>query len=78
MSDQRGFPARPLEPETPLKRRGLLVGAGAAGAAAVAATALPVAVPEAAAVAAAPGPVDGAAGYRLSAHVLRYYETART
>jgi hypothetical protein len=61
-----------------VKRRGWLLGLGAAGAAAVVAKALPVAAvaePELA-VAAAVTPQAG--GYQLSPHVLRYYETART
>jgi hypothetical protein len=64
----------------PLKRRGLLVGAalaGAAGAAALAAKSLAGAAPIAPEVALAPKLIDTAAGYRESAHVLRYYETAR-
>lgn len=64
----------------PLKRRGWLLGLGAAGAAAVVAKALPVAVVEqqAVAVAATVAPEAGAGGYQLSPHVLRYYETARS
>jgi len=58
-------------------RRGVLIGAGAAGAAAVAATAIPQA-PKADAVAAAPAAVpDPGGGYRLSPHVMRYYQTAK-
>lgn len=58
------------------KRRSLLIGAGAAGAALVAAKAVPVA-PTDIATAAAQVADDGSAGYRLSPHVLRYYETAK-
>jgi len=60
-----------------LSRRGMLMGAGAAGAVAVAASAIPQA-PKAAPVAAAPeaAPEQGG-GYRLSAHVMRYYQTAK-
>jgi hypothetical protein len=55
----------------------VLIGAGAAGAAAVAATAIPQA-PKADAVAAAPAAVpDQGGGYRLSPHVMRYYQTAK-
>jgi hypothetical protein len=59
-----------------LERRDVVVGIGVVGAAAVAAQVLPgsAAVPAAAAVA------DGSstdAGYRLSAHVQRYYETTK-
>jgi len=62
----------------PLKRRGLLLGAGAAGAAVLAVKALPVAAPIAPAAAATTGAlVDTAGGYQLTAHVLRYYETTR-
>ena len=65
-------------PASPLKRRGLLLGVGAAGAAAIAAKALPgVGAPAAATLAAATPPVGEATGYQLSAHVLRYYETTR-
>jgi len=56
----------------PLKRRGLLLGAGAAGAAAVAANTLPVAP-----VAVATKPAVEPGGYQLTQHVLRYYETAK-
>ena len=79
MSKHHGSDAKPLPPANPLKRRGLLAGAGAAGAAAVAATALPgvtPAVPEVAAAAAKPAGTS--AGYQLTAHVLRYYETTRS
>jgi len=62
----------------PLKRRGMLCGTGVAVAAGVAA-----AVVSRSLQAPAPEPVapvakdEGAAGYRLSQHVLHYYETAR-
>ena len=62
----------------PLKRRGMLFGVGvtvAAGAvAAVASRTLQSADPEPAALARKDEVADG---YRLSAHVQRYYETAR-
>ena len=64
----------------PTNRRGVLLGAGAAAAAgAVAALAArsPGAAPEPVA-AKAQARVEDAAGYRLSEHVRRYYETART
>ncbi|HEX6362123.1 MAG TPA: formate dehydrogenase [Albitalea sp.] len=65
----------PSAPST--KRRGLLLGAGVAGAAAIAARALPTAPAEdVAAPAAKPAP-DTKAGYRLTQHVLRYYETTK-
>jgi hypothetical protein len=60
----------------PLKRRGLLLGAGAAGAAVLAVKALPAAAPIAS-TAAAPSVADAAGGYQLTPHVLRYYETTR-
>jgi hypothetical protein len=67
----------PTPAPQPLKRRGLLVGAGAAGAAVLAVKVLPGAAPVAPVVAAAKAVVDGAGGYQLTPHVLRYYETAR-
>ena len=63
---------------TPLKRRGLLIGAGAAGAAVLAVTALPGTAPLATAVASnAKKLVDTSAGYQVTDHVLQYYATAR-
>ena len=60
-----------------LSRRGMLVGAGVAGAAAVAARAIPQAArPPVAAAAPQAAPEEGG-GYRLSAHVMRYYQTAK-
>jgi hypothetical protein len=65
-------------PAQVLKRRGLLIGAGAAGAAVLAAKALPGAAPVAAPVAAAAAKVvDPAGGYQVTDHVLRYYATTR-
>ena len=62
----------------PLKRRGLLIGAGAAGAAVLAAKALPGVAPVASTAAvAAKKVIDTSGGYQVSEHVLRYYETAR-
>lgn len=69
-------PAKPLPAAQPLKRRGLLIGMGAAGAAAVAVKALPDAAPQAEPAAAAVSQAV-ADGYQVSPHVLRYYETAR-
>ena len=61
----------------PTRRRSLLLGAGVAGAAAVAAKVLPIAPTEmVAAPLARPAPEAGG-GYRLSQHVLRYYETTK-
>jgi hypothetical protein len=73
----RSVASNPSTPTPPLKRRGLLVGAGIAGAAALVAKALPGAAPVAPAVAIAPKVIDTSGGYRESAHVLRYYETTR-
>jgi hypothetical protein len=61
---------------SPTKRRGLLLGAGAAGAALIAAKALPVAPTEVAAAPAKPAR-DDKGGYQLTQHVLRYYETTK-
>ena len=73
---QTAGPAKPLPAAHPLKRRGLLIGMGAAGAAVVAVKALPdAAAPAEPAAAAAPQAEAG--GYQVSPHVLRYYETAR-
>jgi hypothetical protein len=59
-------------------RRGLLIGAGAAGVAAVAATRLvPAAAPVEVAQAAAPEAAAERLGYRLTPHVQRYYQTAK-
>ena len=61
-------------------RRHLLAGLGAAGAAGVAVTALPLmhkAAPVAAAPAALAAVPTAGGGYQLSAHVLRYYQTAK-
>lgn len=68
--------AKPLPAAQPLKRRGLLIGMGAAGAAAMAVKALPDAAPQATPAAAAV-PQATAGGYQASPHVMRYYETAR-
>lgn len=71
--------AKRSDPGAFVGRRGLLIGAGAAGVAAVAATRLvPAAAPvEVAAVAAAPLAAEERLGYRLTPHVLRYYQTAK-
>lgn len=60
-----------------LSRRGILVGAGVAGAAAVAVTAIPQAARAPAAAAAPQTPPEQGGGYRLSEHVMRYYQTAK-
>jgi len=61
---------------SPTKRRGLLIGAGVAGAAAIAAKVVPTAPVEAVAAATQPGR-DTKGGYQLTQHVLRYYETTK-
>lgn len=63
----------------PLKRRGVLLGAAAAaGAAVVAAKVLPGAGDAAAGAALPAKAAESTGGYRLTAHVQRYYDTART
>ena len=64
--------------KNPVDRRAMLAGAGAVGALAAAASLLPGAE-KATAVATADmkAPPDTAAGYRLTEHVKRYYQTAR-
>lgn len=65
------------EPAPRLARRGMLLGAAAtAGAGAVAVLAARSLAPEEAA--APQARTEDSAGYRLSEHVRRYYETART
>jgi hypothetical protein len=70
-------------PPTPVARRGLVAGLGIAGAAALAVKLVPGAAPTTATSGATPGArpaADAAAdgGYRLSAHVKRYYETTQS
>ena len=62
-----------------LSRRRLFAGAGTAGALAAAAVALPALKPaEDAAVATSPKPApDKGGGYRVTQHVLDYYQTTR-
>ena len=60
------------------KRRHLIAGAGTAGALAAGAALVPLAPqPAAGPLADAKPPTDGKTGYRLTDHVLRYYQTAR-
>ena len=61
---------------TPLSRRHLFAGAGTAGALAAAAAVLPLQREAAPVVAAKPAPAGGG-GYQLTAHVQRYYQTAK-
>ncbi|MEP7099101.1 MAG: formate dehydrogenase [Burkholderiales bacterium] len=80
MSDSTADRSKPATAATanPLKRRGLLIGAGAAGAAVLAVKALPGAGSVAPTVAAtAKKVIDTSGGYQVTDHVLRYYETAR-
>jgi len=65
------------EPAPALKRRGLLLGAGVAGAAVLAAKALPGTAGEVVVEAAVKPALDPAGGYQLTPHVLRYYETTK-
>ena len=58
-------------------RRGVVIGAGMAGAAALAGHALLRSGVEAPASAAGAVAADKAEGYRLTPHVLRYYETTK-
>ena len=63
---------------TPATRRGLVIGAGVAGAAALAVKVMPGQAVATTAVATVAKPaVDTAGGYQLTQHVLRYYETTR-
>jgi NCAIR mutase (PurE)-related protein len=67
------------DPKSKLSRRNLVAGAGTVGALAAAAAVLPVAreaEPAAATTGAKPEPGDSA-GYRLTAHVQRYYQTTK-
>lgn len=76
MSDSTADRSPPVAPH-PLKRRGLLIGAGAAGAVVLAAKTLPGVAPVAPAVVAAKKAIDPSGGYQVTDHVLRYYETTR-
>lgn len=63
---------------TPLSRRRLFAGAGTAGALAAVAAALPLVQPAAPTVAQLPKAApEAGGGYQLSAHVQRYYQTAK-
>ena len=62
----------------PVARRGLLIGAGVAGATAVVAGKLTASAPAATEVAAAAAvQADPKSGYRVTAHVQRYYQTTK-
>ncbi len=60
-----------------LSRRTVFAGVGAAGALAAVAAVLPKAEPAPEAVAEPVAPAQDADGYRLTAHIQRYYQTAR-
>ncbi len=77
MSNEVSDPT-PRNTANPLKRRGLLLGVGAAGAAALAVKVMPGAVPVATVAVAAKKVFDPAGGYQVTPHVLRYYETTRS
>ncbi|WP_428425279.1 formate dehydrogenase [Methylibium sp.] len=67
------------DPKSKLSRRRVFAGAGTLGALAAAAAVLPVAretEPAAAAAGVKPEP-DKSGGYRLTAHVQRYYQTTK-
>ncbi len=64
--------------QAPATRRGLVIGAGVAGAAALAVKVVPgQAVATTAAATPAHPTVDKTGGYQVTQHVLRYYETTR-
>ena len=68
----------PSAPPSPLSRRRLFAGAGTAGALAAAATVLPLGRPaEPLAQATPPAAPEAGGGYQLTAHVQRYYQTAK-
>jgi hypothetical protein len=74
----QGDPGTRSDPGSPLKRRGVLLGTGAVALAGVAgAVASRNAPTEVAQVQAKLRPEGEADGYRLTAHVRRYYETIR-
>jgi len=62
----------------PPQRRSLLVGAASLGASVLAVKALPGAAPQPAVAETPPAGAETAGGYRLTDHVLRYYQTARS
>lgn len=61
----------------PIQRRNWVLGVGAAGAAVIAVKVLPAAAPLAPVAVAAKTAVDSSAGYQLTAHVQRYYDSTR-
>ena len=78
MTESVPTPASSPNPTSPLKRRGVRLGAAAAAGAAAVATKLAGGSAVEAGVAAVPAKsTEGAAGYRLTEHVKRYYESTR-
>ena len=68
----------PVSPASPVSRRRLFAGAGTAGALAAVATVLPLQKQAVVATGTALQPAaDANGGYQLTAHVQRYYQTAR-
>ncbi len=66
------------DPQSKLSRRRVFAGAGTLGALAAAAAVLPVAKEQAQPVAGeAKSEAEKPAGYRLTAHVQRYYQTTK-
>lgn len=65
------------DPQSKLSRRRVFAGAGTLGALAAAAAVLPVAKEQAAPTGAGKAEADQPAGYRLTAHVQRYYQTTK-
>lgn len=64
--------------ESPVSRRRLFAGAGTAGALAAVASVLPAQREAAVATATTPKPApEAGGGYQLTAHVQRYYQTAK-
>lgn len=65
-------------PSAGVNRRHLIAAAGTAGAVAAAVTALPLATSQdVVGTAAAPQDAPATGGYQETAHILRYYQTAR-
>ena len=65
------------DPKSMLSRRRVFAGAGTLGALAAAAAVLPVAQEPVQAGAKTSSEADKAGGYRLTAHVQRYYQTTK-
>ena len=68
---------RSPNPPTAVSRRRLFAGAGTAGALAATAVALPLVPVAPATENTDPAPKPQGGGYRLSAHVQRYYQTTK-